>query len=1088
MKKLRLCILILLTYNSTAFSQKQVRIDSLKQLLQTRLDDRQRVDVYNLIAHEYRSSDSAQVAHYVSKAVELSNKTAYYKGIADAYYPLGWVMMHKGHYLKAAKLYNKTLEAAQKGDYKIGKANAYNGLGVNQWYKNDFKAALRYLTQSLEWRKQTNDQKGMATNYSNIGLIHSMQGNYLKALAFQDEGLEIRLKLNDKRGISASCDNIGAIYTSQGNYPQALKVLYKALSINKEIGAKNGMAYNYSNLGLAYTKQGNYPKALEVYTKALKLDEALGSKSRIARTYDNLGIVYSKQGNYHKALGFYQKALKIREQTKDKNGMALSYNNLGLIYTSQNSYSKALAFFQKALTLNQEANVQQEVAANHNNMGTVYYQQGKYDKALLVYNKALKISEKIGNKNGVATGNLKLGKLSLKLRQFDKAQAYLETALSMRTQMGEKDLMAEAFVHLGMAHYQQTNYTKAKQYLVKGVKSARGVGNPVIVRDGVEALANVYQHLGNYKKAYECQVLFKKMADSLLNEVSIRKLTHLEASYTSKKREDSLAKEKALLNADIRQRKLTQRTTYLGLGLTSVLLLVALFFFRSKQRANRELNRVNADLDLSVEGLNNANEEIQQQQEELRAQHAYLEESYKNIQLLTNIGQEIIASLDLDQVLFTIYTHVNKLMDATIFGIGIYYTKRQSIDFRLAIERGQRYKHYSRSTLDKQQLAVLCIEQKASIRTGNIQQEYPEFVESFNINTPLEDGSLAQMPRSAIYLPLLLENEVVGLISVQSFEENAYTDRHFKLLKNLSLYVSIAIGNAQMFEQLDNKNQDITASITYAKRIQRAILPFEKTLKRHLPDHFVLFKPRDIVSGDFYWVEEAEGRVFIAVGDCTGHGVPGAFMTILGSQALTNIIIQNKVYAPKQILTRLDLILRYTLRTEDTQVRDGMDIALCVIDKATQTMQFVGAKSPLMLVQNGQLTEVKGDTNGINEHHKQDEKIQLTVHNIDVSMPTTFYLYSDGYQDQFGGMYGRKFMKKRFRELLHSLSANDMTKQKEVLEQTLLEWVSVESTGITSENQEPGGKQKQVDDILVLGVKWQPLGSESQASSDKSYA
>jgi tetratricopeptide (TPR) repeat protein len=1046
-------------------------------LLQDNLSQQQMADVCNQLAHEYRASDSTKVAQYASKAIDISQKINYYKGIADAYYPLGWIAMHQGHYLKATDLYKKTLAIAKQGNYKIGQANAYNGLAVNQWYKSDFDAALKYQTKSLKLRKQTDDQKGIATSYNNIGMMHLMQGNYLKALAFQHEGLEIRLKINDKRGISSSYDNIGTIHSSQGNYPQALKALNKALKINQEIGSKNGMAYNYTNLGAIYVKQGNYPKAEEAYTQALKLDEAIGSKSRIARAYDNLGTVYAKQGDYLKALNFHQKALKIREQTNDKNGIALSYNNLGVIYTNQNNYPKAFNFFQKALKINQEASIQPAIATNYNNLGELYYQQGKYNKALELHQKALAISEKIGDKNGIATNNLNLGKTSLKLKLLNPAQAYLELALNMRNQMGEKDLVAEAQIDLGIVYYKQQKYTKAEEVLSQGIQSAKGLGNPNIERDGAEALANVYQHLGDYKKAYEYQVLFKKLADSLFNDANVRKLTQIEANYASQKREDSLAKEKALLNADIKQRKLTQRTTYLGLGLTSALLLVVLFFYRSKQRTNRKLNQANSDLDLSVEELNNANEEIQQQQEELRAQHAYLEESYKNIQRLTNIGQEITASLNLDQVLFTIYNHVNKLMDATIFGIGIYHAKRQIIDFRLAMERGQRYKPYSRGMSDKKQFAVWCIEQKQAIRSGDIRQEHPEFVKSFEIDTQLEDGSKAEMPASAIYLPLLLEGKAVGLISVQSFQKDAYTEHHFNLLKNLSMYVSIAIGNAQIFEQLDKKNQDITASITYAQRIQKAILPTPKTLQKHLHDYFVLFKPRDIVSGDFYWMEETTDKIFIAVADCTGHGVPGAFMTILGSQALTNIIVHNQIHHPQKILSRLDLLLRHTLHTEDTQVRDGMDMALCVIDKAQQKMQFVGAKNPLLIIQNGEVTEIKGDMNGINEHHKKSRYIQLTTHDIDLSQPTTFYLYSDGFQDQFGGEYGRKFMKKRFRHLLIDLAKEEkMHEQKEKLAQTLDDWMSVESSGITAENQEPNGKQRQVDDILVMGIKWIPQG------------
>ncbi|WP_299455704.1 7TM diverse intracellular signaling domain-containing protein [uncultured Microscilla sp.] len=260
---------------------------------------------------------------------------------------------------------------------------------------------------------------------------------------------------------------------------------------------------------------------------------------------------------------------------------------------------------------------------------------------------------------------------------------------------------------------------------------------------------------------------------------------------------------------------------------------------------------------------------------------------------------------------------------------------------------------------------------------------------------------------------------------------------------------------------LERQRDDIVSSITYAQRIQKAMLPSENRMKKYLPEHFVIFRPHSIVSGDFYWFKEVEQKQFVIVADCTGHGVPGAFMTMLGFQAITNTVVQKKIYQPDQILNVLDQALRKILNSEGASIRDGMDIVVCQIDKEKSALHYAGAQNPLILVQDNELREVKGDNYSINGYRKNEsDQRQFTLHTFDISTPTTFYVYSDGYQDQFGGEQGRKFMKKRFRQLLGTIAHKPVKEQKQILEATLDEWMH--SNGKT---------YKQIDDVLVMGVK-----------------
>jgi len=270
--------------------------------------------------------------------------------------------------------------------------------------------------------------------------------------------------------------------------------------------------------------------------------------------------------------------------------------------------------------------------------------------------------------------------------------------------------------------------------------------------------------------------------------------------------------------------------------------------------------------------------------------------------------------------------------------------------------------------------------------------------------------------------------------------------------------------NEQIIDQkqvIEKKNEDIVASINYARRIQTAMLPQMHLIKESL-NAFILYRPRDIVSGDFYWFADVEltalkqtkKRSIIIAADCTGHGVPGAFVSMVGNELLNEIIKRHEVHEPYQILEWLNEGIKRVFQFKETRSRDGMDIAICAIDKENKTMEFAGAHNPILYVQNGEMMVIKGDKISVGEQWPKKMK-RHTNHTISVEEPTTFYLFSDGFQDQFGGANGKKFMRAKFYRLLHEASNLTIDKQQALLEQRLDDWM---------------GEQSQIDDILVLGV------------------
>lgn len=251
----------------------------------------------------------------------------------------------------------------------------------------------------------------------------------------------------------------------------------------------------------------------------------------------------------------------------------------------------------------------------------------------------------------------------------------------------------------------------------------------------------------------------------------------------------------------------------------------------------------------------------------------------------------------------------------------------------------------------------------------------------------------------------------------------------------------------------------ITDSIRYAKRLQDAILPPQTVLDRLLPESFILFKPKDIVSGDFYWIFESKGRVFIAVVDCTGHGVPGAFMSIVGHNMLNQIVKEKPDLNAAEFLNELNSLAGKTINqhSEDSAVRDGMDMTLCILDKSSGMMDMAGANNPLYIFRNGNIQEIRADKLPIGYLEDRPNR-KFTNHRIQLEKGDTLYLFSDGYADQFGGPKGKKFMVGQFRTFLSQIHAAPMKEQFRTLDLTIEQW---------------RGNLEQVDDILVLGFRHQ---------------
>lgn len=278
-----------------------------------------------------------------------------------------------------------------------------------------------------------------------------------------------------------------------------------------------------------------------------------------------------------------------------------------------------------------------------------------------------------------------------------------------------------------------------------------------------------------------------------------------------------------------------------------------------------------------------------------------------------------------------------------------------------------------------------------------------------------------------------------------------------KIIKEKDIVESLNKRLKKVSENLKEMNRDLVDSIVYAKQIQEAVLPDHSLIEKYFPNSFLIYEPKNIVSGDFFWIAEQNNKIIVAVVDCTGHGVPGALMSMMGNDFLNEVVFIKNKTQPSQILKELNISLRKALRQdrEGSSSRDGMDIAVCTIDYRKGILEFAGANRPFMYTKNQNIHVIKGDKKSIGGL-QEDTKISFTDNRFILDEIDNFYLFTDGYTDQFGGKKEKKFLSKKFRETILMYNEESMPNQKKALLNELRHWQ---------------GNMEQTDDICVLGVR-----------------
>jgi len=864
------------------------------------------------------------------------------------------------------------------------------------------KLADKLLSQTTNETEKENILKQKAIAFDYISNFYGNKSDTAKMLAYRQKQLSIYQEIQDTARIAELILGYSYYYIAIGNLPKAVEYYQKGLSISRKMNYKKGIGLFLQQMGRMCAEQGDVYQALENFQKSLAIRYELNDKIAAANSLMRMGNIYSTLHNITKALECYHKGLLLYEEKNSTENILLAYTWIGNMYRDNNDLTNALLNYQKGLSMAEELKDKFWVRDLLGNIGNIYAQQGDIAKALDYHNKSLKIAEELKDENSIALSYGYLAHTYLKQKNYKKAKDYSDRSLTIWK----------------------------KRLIVSNICDAEMLS------------AQIDSANGNSTGAYEHYKQYILLRDKLKSEEVSKAATRekFQSDYDKQKTIDKAEQEKKdALSAEEKQK---QRVIIYSVsaGLFLVLLLV-LFIFRGYRQKQHSLKI------------------IEEQQSKILA-------SYKNLETLSEIGQKITSTLDLDRVMGLLYENVNNLMDASLFLISTYKEETQTISFKFVVEFGKVVQqHFETTITDSNSFNAWTVRNKKEIIINDMDIEYSTYLSG----RPTSSGAINS--QSLVMIPLMIQEKVIGLISLQSPKKQAYTKPNVETLRSLASVIAIALNNAESFDKLNSsnkilaqqkliieeKNHEITDSINYALRIQQAMLPVKSEIYDSLPKSFVLFKPKDIVSGDFYFFHKNKDHsVFIAAADCTGHGVPGAFMSIIGSEKLEDAVLQNT--DTSEILKQLNKGIKTSLRqsNSDESTRDGMDIALCHVDTKNHIVKYAGANRPIWIIRKGQkeVEEIKATKKAIGG--LTDDNQHFDSHELKLQRGDTIYISTDGYADQFSGQEGKKLMTKKFKEILLSIQDKTMQEQEKYLADFVEDWKA---------------GTEQVDDILVIGLR-----------------
>ncbi|MFO8235101.1 MAG: tetratricopeptide repeat protein [Bacteroidales bacterium] len=674
-----------------------------------------------------------------------------------------------------------------------------------------------------------------------------------------------------------------------------------------------------------------------------------------------------------------------------------AYYYLGYAHYRENNYDSALYFLNNSREENKKINNTGWQALIINRLGNTYQLMGDYERALKNYQQALELNEQAEEQQEIARSLTNIGSIYRTFGNFDEAIQFHLRALEIYEDLEATEGIAWTSLNIARLFKLNGNYQKALEYLDKSYDIYKGITEKQGVQTGETLCLKEYGLI--YSRAGE------------LDKALEHSMTVLERN----KENDN------------------------QYGVASTLIDIG------------KIHYENGEYDTSLKYLNDA-----------LSLKKKLEDQLELPSLLRLMGENYMDKGELD--LASQY-YLQSLEQAEKQGL-----KGELKDVYHALSRLYRQTDNHEKALEYYELYSGLKDSLADQHTTELEMQY-EFEkehEKFRFEQErkqeLQEAKLKRQRiiKWAFIVGFILVSLLLFLI-YRNYKRKIETNKQLELQKEEietqrdEIEAQRDLATKQR-DRIARQNQIITESIEYARRIQKAVLPQEDNIRDLFHDYLIFYKPKNIVSGDFYWISKVRGKIIIAAADCTGHGVPGAFMSMLGVAFLNDIVNHNKVLKPEEILNRLrkDVISALHQSVQNRSSRDGMDISLSVIDPDENMLYFSGAYNPAYIIRSGALHEIKADRMPIGIHSAYKDT-SFTIKSFELKPDDRIYLFSDGFYDQFGGERGLKFGRKAFKNIFIEHYNKSMAEQNKILGETLSEWQK---------------NRPQIDDIMILGIHY----------------
>lgn len=696
------------------------------------------------------------------------------------------------------------------------------------------------------------------------------------------------------------------------------------------------------------------------------------------------------------AIACEKKVIPLAEKINYKKGLAWAYNNIGITYKNMGKGKEALEHHMQALKIREELGNKKEISSSFNNLGNTYDLLGDKKQAIEYHRKALELREALHDTIGMAKSFNNIASAYVDIPDYYKAIDYGFKAVKLYEAVGERSgIHADALNNLGLGYAHLEDFDKALSYYQKALS----------IQEELEDNQEIARMLDNIGVIYHQQG--QKLSSSIIKSTRFNAAlkNYFKALEILKGAEDNDLT--ALIYNNI-------GNTYWELN----------DFPNALVALNKSLD-IYKKID-NKNGIANALNSL--------SYHYKLQKNYPQAINYALRSLPLADSIsDIEQIKNATEILRDAYRETKQFEISLFYFDRYSkVKDQLTNVEGAKklVQEESKMEFEKQEQKIKLEREKERIIAEEKSQRQKLIIW----------GVIAGLVLVALFAGFILNRWRITQKQKKIIEEQKHeVDEQKKLV--------------------EEKNKDITDSINYAERIQRAVLPHRRDILRAFPESFVLFRPKDIVSGDFYWAlsshENSADTFFIGCCDCTGHGVPGAFMSLLNISLLNQAVKEKLLSSPDEILGAARTGIINALNPDGaSDAKDGMDAVLCAFDRKTNMLHAACANNPIWYIQNGEVKGIKPDKMPVGSHMNMHQP--FTKHSIQLHEGDTVYLFTDGYADQFGGPKNKKFRYKQLEELLLANNWLPMKTQKDALEKAFMDWK---------------GTWEQVDDVLVIGIR-----------------